>query len=277
MIIADELRKAADDLELSDRPVIVHASLRSFREPVDGGADAILDMLLARGCTVLVPAFTEPQFGVAPPASMRPARNGIDYTTLPDTTTSKDSPRYRVDCGLINKELGTLPAAVVHRTAAVRGEHPLNSFAAIGPRAADLVAAQSPTDVYGPIRELAAQDGTILLIGVGLNRMTALHLAEQQSGRRLFLRWARNANGQVSMVEIGSCSNGFPKLEPTLRPHAHTSTVGASQWQAFPAKQVLKAATKAIASNQNITHCPDHSCLLCHDSIAGGPVEPTQG
>jgi aminoglycoside 3-N-acetyltransferase len=107
--------------------------------------------------------------------------------------------------------------------------------------------------------------------------MTALHLAEQQSGRRLFLRWARNADGQVDMVEIGSCSNGFPKLEPTLRPHVHTTTVGASQWHAFPAKQVLTAATKAIASNQNITHCPEDSCLLCHDSIAGGPVEPTQG
>ena len=98
--------------------------------------------------------------------------------------------------------------------------HPLNSFAAVGPRAAELVAAQSPTDVYGPIRELAAQNGTILLIGVRLNRMTAIHLAEQQSGRRLFLRWARDTDGQVRMVEVGSCSEGFPALEPTLAPYA---------------------------------------------------------
>lgn len=274
MIFAEQLDKAADDLELSDRPVIVHASLRSFGEPVGGGADALLDMLLARGCTVLVPAFTEPQFGVAPPASMRPARNGIDYTALPDETTSQDSPGYSVDCGLVNQKLGTLPATVVSHTDAVRGAHPLNSFAAIGPRAAGLVAAQSLTDVYGPIRELADQDGAILLIGVGLNRMTALHLAEQQSGRRLFVRWARNADGQVSMVEVGSCSEGFPELEPTLRPYAQTTAVGTSPWQAYPAKQVLDAATTAITSNQGITHCPNHSCLLCRDSIAGGPVEP---
>ena len=73
MILPEHLAKAAAELGLSDHPVIVHASLRSFGQPVDGGADAILDVLLARGCTVLVPAFTGPQFGVPPPADLRPA------------------------------------------------------------------------------------------------------------------------------------------------------------------------------------------------------------
>lgn len=274
MILAEQLSKAADELALSDRPVILHASLRSFGEPVEGGADALLDALLARGCTVLVPAFTEPQFGVAAPAAMRPSRNGIDYTVLPNGTTGPDGAIYRVDCGLINPGLGVLPATLISRTGAARGGHPLNSFAAIGPRAADLIAAQSPADVYGPIRELANTDGAILLIGVGLNRMTALHLAEQQSGRRLFLRWARSADGQVSMVEVGSCSEGFPQLEPALRRYEQTTTAGISSWRAYPAKQALAAATTAIATNQSITHCPNRSCLLCRDSIAGGPIGP---
>jgi aminoglycoside 3-N-acetyltransferase len=272
MITAEQLGKAAAELGLSDRAVIVHASLRSFGQPVAGGPDALLDTLLARGCTVLVPAFTEPQFGVAPPPALRPTRNGIDYSTDGNETASRDGPVYSVGCGLINPHLGTLPATLIRRPGAVRGEHPLNSFAAVGPRAPGLIAAQSATDVYGPIRELADQEGTILLIGVGLNRMTALHLAEQRSGRRLFVRWARNVDGDVSMVEVGSCSEGFPKLEPILRHHAQTTTVGMSLWQAYPAKQVLDAATKAIAANQNITHCSDDNCIPCRDSIAGGPV-----
>lgn len=275
MIRAEQLSKAADDLGVADRPVIVHASLRSFGEPVNGGADALLDMLLARGCTVLVPAFTEPQFSVAPPTEMRPARNGVEYTVSHNKTSVKDGHVYSVDCGLINPRLGAFPATVLSRTDTVRGVHPLNSFAAIGPRAADLVDTQSPADVYGPIRELSNQEGTILLIGVGLNRMTALHLAEQQSGRRLFVRWARNANGRVSMVEVGSCSEGFPQLEPILRPYIRTTTVGTSPMQACPAKHVLAAATTAITSNQSITHCPNHNCRLCNDSIAGGPIGPT--
>ena len=272
MISVEQLDRAAAELRLSDRPVIVHASLRSFGEPIQGGADALLDLLLARGCTVLVPAFTEPQFGVAPPVDMRPARNGIDYSALTGGTATQDGRIYGVDCRDINPGLGTLPAMLIDRDDAVRGDHPLNSFAAVGPEAEGLVAAQSPADVYGPIRELADRDGAILLIGVGLDRMTALHLAEQRSGRRLFVRWARNAGGEVSMVEIGSCSEGFPHLEPTLDPLARTATVGASAWRSYPADEALAAATAAIAARQSITHCGDPGCLLCRDATAGGPV-----
>ena len=160
---------------------MVHASLRSFAAPIAGGADTLLNVLLARGRTVVVPAFTEPQFGLAAPATLRPARNGIDYTALPAVPPLPEGATYAADCGLINPGLGVLPAALISRAGAVRGEHPLNSFAALGPLADELIAAQNPADVYGPIRGLAARAGLILLIGVGLNRMTALHLAEQQS------------------------------------------------------------------------------------------------
>ena len=273
MILADHLAEAADELAPPDRPLMVHASLRSFVAPIAGGADTLLDVLLTRGRTVMVPAFTEPQFGLAAPATLQPARNGIDYTTHPAVPPLPEGATYAADCGLINPGLGVFPAALISRAGAVRGEHPLNSFAALGPLADELIAAQSPTDVYGPIRELAARAGLILLIGVGLNRMTALHLAEQQSGRRLFLRWARGADGQMSMFEVGSCSEGFPRLEPALNPYARTAVVGGSQWRAHPARQTLVAATTAITEDQGITHCPDNDCLLCRDSIAGGPIE----
>jgi aminoglycoside 3-N-acetyltransferase len=272
MILADHLAKAADELAPPDRPLMLHASLRSFATPIAGGAETLLDVLLTRGRTVMVPAFTEPQFGVAAPVTLRPARNGIDYATPPEVPPLAEDAAYAVDCGLINPGLGVLPAALIGRGGAVRGEHPLNSFAALGPLADELIAAQSPTDVYGPIRELAARAGLLLLIGVGLNRMTALHLAEQQSGRHLFLRWARGADGQTSMFEVGSCSEGFPRLEPTLHPHARTAVVGGSRWRAYPARQTLAAATSAITEDQGITRCPDNDCLLCRDSIAGGPI-----
>jgi Aminoglycoside 3-N-acetyltransferase len=221
----------------------------------------------------MVAAFTEPQFGLAAPAALRPARNGIDYSTLPAVPPLPEGAPYAAGCGLINPGLGVLPATLISRAGAVRGEHPLNSFAALGPLADELIAAQSPADVYGPIRELAARAGLILLIGVGLNRMTALHLAEQQSGRRLFLRWARGADGQLSMFEVGSCSEGFPRLEPTLHPYARTAVAGGSRWRAYPARQTLAAAATAITEDQGITRCPDDDCLLCRDSIAGGPIE----
>ncbi|MEU6073320.1 AAC(3) family N-acetyltransferase [Micromonospora sp. NPDC047074] len=272
MILVENLIAAVDALHLAERPVMLHASLRSFGTAVDGGADALLDALLKRGCTVLAPAFTEPQFGLPAPPDLRPARNGLDYAAPPAGSTCQEGVPYRVDCGLINPRLGVLAAALVGRAGAVRGRHPLNSFAAVGPRAADLIDAQSPDDVYGPIRELTDHDGRILLVGVGLNRMTALHLAEQRSGRRLFRRWARDEDGEIRMVEVGSCSGGFPRLEPLLAPLARSTVVGASHWRAYPARQVLAVASAAIAARQGITRCPEPGCLLCRDAIAGGPV-----
>lgn len=271
---AEHLIIAIDDLHLAGRPVMLHTSLRSFATPIDGGADTLLDALLKRGCTVMAPAFTEPQFGLPAPADMRPARNGLDYTAVPSPTAPTTAPIYSVDCGLINPHLGALPTVLIGRLGVVRGRHPLNSFAAIGPQAAELINTQSPDDVYGPIRELANRNGAILLVGVGLNRMTALHLAEQRSGRRLFRRWARGEDGEIRMVEVGSCSEGFPRLEPALDPLARTVTVGASLWRAYPALRTLTAATAAIAANQELTHCPDMGCVLCHDAIAGGPATP---
>ncbi|WP_103355796.1 AAC(3) family N-acetyltransferase [Amycolatopsis sp. CA-128772] len=272
MILTEQLTNAVDELAPPDRPVMVHASLRSFGAPIEGGADALLDALLAGNRTVLVPSFTEPQFGVAPPAGLRPARNGVDYAGFPATPVPGNGPRYTADCGLVNPGLGVLPAAVIGRPGAVRGTHPLNSFAALGPLADELIPARGPSDVYGPICELAARGGLILLIGVGLDRMTALHLAEQQSGRRLFLRWARGADDRVAMVEVGSCSEGFPRLEPALRAHARTAVVGESRWRAFPARPTLATATATIRADQEITGCADRGCLLCRDSIAGGPI-----
>jgi aminoglycoside 3-N-acetyltransferase len=271
-ILAGDLTTAVDELVLGHHPIMVHASLRSFGAPIAGGADTLLDALLARGRTVLVPAFTEPQFGLPAPAAMRPARNGVDYETFPAEPPWPEGIAYTPDCGLINPGLGVFPAALIKRPGAVRGRHPLNSFAALGPQAEELIApGKRPSDVYGPIRQLARREGRLLLIGVGLNRMTAIHLAEQQSGRRLFLRWAKAADGRVSMFGVGSCSEGFPRLEPALRQYARPSVVGDSLWRAFPAKQVLDAARTAIRTDQDITDCGDSDCLLCRDSIAGGP------
>jgi aminoglycoside 3-N-acetyltransferase len=260
------------DLAAHDSCVMVHASLRSFGDRIEGGADTILDALLARGCTVLVPTFTEPQFRVAPPSDMRPPRNAVDYNDLTDWP---DHDRiYTVDCGVINRGMGALPARLISRESVRRGAHPLNSFAALGPLAAHLVAGQNPADVYTPIRALARRRGTVLLIGVGLNRMTALHLAEQRSGRRLLIRWARRPDGRTCMVETSSCSEGFPRLSPYIDHQRRTTTVGASQWSAYPLAETLRAAVEQLHADPSITRCANYSCRRCPDSIAGGPRGP---
>src|SRR6185437_3576094 len=147
-----------------------------------------------------------------------------------------------------------------------------DSFAAIGPLATKLVEGQAPRDVYAPLRALVDLGGWILLMGVGLNRMTLLHFAEMRAGRKLFLRWAYGPDSRQMGVESGGCSEGFPRLGPVLAPLAKKTLVGASHWRAFPAEATLQAATAAIQSSPEITHCADPMCGRCAAAIAGGPV-----
>ena len=84
-ILANDLTAAIDELAPADRPLMVHVSLRSFGAPIAEGAGTLLDALLTRGRTVLVPAFTEPQFGLPAPAAM--------VSTTPRTPRNHHGPR----------------------------------------------------------------------------------------------------------------------------------------------------------------------------------------
>jgi aminoglycoside 3-N-acetyltransferase len=200
---------------------------------------------------------------------MRPARNGFDYgATYPSPGTARIFTPTSTD---IAPTMGALPSAVLARPDRVRGNHPLNSFAALGPNADSLVEPQRPLDVYAPLRILAAREGFVLLIGVGLDRMTLLHLAEETAGRTLFRRWANGPDGRPMEAEVGSCSNGFGSFEPILAPLAHETCVGAATWRVFPARDTVAAAAAAIREHPELTDCEDAHCLRCRDAVAGGP------
>jgi aminoglycoside 3-N-acetyltransferase len=148
----------------------------------------------------------------------------------------------------------------------------VNSFAAVGSEAEALVGRQQPLDVYAPLRLLTDRGGFVLLIGVGLTSMTLLHLAEAQAGRELFRRWAYAPGGDVIEVQTGSCSEGFDAFEPVLAPLARETLVGGSRWRAYPAREAVQRAARAIQADPQITHCGDSTCCRCRDAVAGGPI-----
>lgn len=266
----DDIRQAARELGLAGRPLCVHASLRSFGG-VKGGARAVVDALLAERCTILVPTFSW-GFAVRPPPHLRPERNGTDYD-LSSMSNSGNDRVFRPETTEIDRwDMGSIPAAVLNMEGHIRGNHPLNSFTAIGPQSDQLIDGQHALDVYRPLEVLVELGGQIVLMGVDLTRMTLLHLAEKEAGRTLFRRWANGPDGQPMMVEVGSCSDGFEKFDPIVAPLERRVKVGHSQWRVFPGRGTLSAAAQAIRLNASITTCSDPSCQRCAHALLGGPI-----
>jgi aminoglycoside N3'-acetyltransferase len=271
-----ELRLALREAGLENRAVCLHSSLRSHGH-VDGGAATVVDAFLDAGATLLVPTFGGSRYAVTAPPHLRPPRNGISYDGWTDQGGLPVDP---VAAGFAGREfttadndtlMGAIPAEVLTRPGRQRGNHPLNSFAAIGPGAAELIRSQSATDVYAPLAALAGQGGLVALAGVGLTCMTLLHYAEQVAGRVLLRRWAR-VGGEVVMVAVGGCSDGFEQFAGALAAVENSVTVGRSHWRVFPAAAVVDIASAVIRRDPGSTRCPRADCEQCADKILGGPL-----
>lgn len=271
-----DVERAVRRLGLNGRPIEVHVSLRSFGELEDGPA-TIVDGFLAAGSTVLAATMAPDLFGVPAPPDDRPARNGIDYATqgvMAEQAQSTRSDRlYDTSCTDVSSWLGAFSAHVAARPDRVRCRYASGEFAAVGPLAERLIGAETDADVFGPLRGLVEENGAVVLMGVGLTRITLLHLAEVEAGRRPFIRWGRGRDGRPIRVSAGECSEGFESLAPPLARVERQVLVGESRWRVFPASEALTLAAHAIRADPSIIHCPSPGCIECADAIAGGPLE----
>lgn len=263
-----DIAEAVRTLGLRHRPVCLHTSLRSFGG-LEGGAGAVLQGFLDEGCTVMVPTFTY-EYAVAPTLELSPPQNGYDYTRS-STAHARPGPAYTPDSPDVSGDMGALSRALLRLPGGVRGDHPLNSFSAVGPMSHTLVGGQTSIDVYAPFRSLAEHGGCVVLIGVGLTRMTLLHEAERRAGRNLFWRWARDRGGETVSVRVGGCSEGFESLGPALAGLERTRRVGASLWRVFPVRETLERAAAAIRAEPDLTRCGDLGCQRCTEAVKGGP------
>lgn len=270
MIFKSEIQNAIDALGLSNSEVCVHSSMRSLGGPVEGGVGGMAEAFLNNGCTLLVPTFSD-MFEAKPIKRYMPEQNGAgDYSfflnqSYEDIIFSTASNELNVE------EMGAFPLCILKDPRRVRGNHPLNSFTALGERAEELVRGQTPRDVYAPLRQLVDDDGFVLLIGTSLTSATILHYAEQLAGRKPFVRWARDRAGEVVPVSAGGCSEGFMNLYEDLRPFEKTAPVGKSLWRRYKARDMVHICKKRIAENPSVTHCGDPLCGRCNDAVRGGP------
>lgn len=139
----------------------VHSSLRSFGH-VEGGADAVINALLetvGKKGNVVMPTHS--------------ANLSKDQRT-PEEIAMGVSWLFKImpyDPEKTPVTTGIIPETFRKRKGVIRGSHPSHSIAASGPKAKEL------SEGWHRLLEI---DGYILLIGVGLDRCTAMHLAEKR-------------------------------------------------------------------------------------------------
>lgn len=262
--VATAIQKAG----LTNGLVCLHSSLKSFGH-LEGGAGTVVQAFLQAGCTLLVPTFTY-ECEVPAPPGRQIARNGQGPSGSLDPGQARP---FDPHSAMISPEMGAIPARVLEAEGARRSTHPLNSFAALGPLADEIIATQGPLNVYGPLKALYTRENAhVVLMGVGLTSATPVHLAEEKSGRRLFRRWALTGNGQVQEVEVGSCSDGFDNLQPFLGGIERIVRAGESTWKIYPFQPFIDLLAEAIVRDPAITRCADRDCPRCNDAVRGGPL-----
>ncbi|MFF5340344.1 AAC(3) family N-acetyltransferase [Streptomyces althioticus] len=157
---------------------MVHASLSGTGAPPETVRDALLDAL-GPGGTLVVPAFT-PENSDTSRAHLRLIQ-GLDERQIREfRATMPPYDPYTTPC----PTMGALAECVRTTPGSVRSAHPQTSLAGLGPRAAELLDGHHPHCHLGersPLARLYEADARVLLLRVGFDVCSALHLAEYRT------------------------------------------------------------------------------------------------
>ena len=159
----------------------------------------------------------------------------------------------------------------------LRSDSP-HAFAATGPRAAEITAAH-PLDVphgsNSPIGRVHALGGQVLLLGVGHDADTAIHLAENLAqvryGRPKHLITLHGGQlTRVDYIEIDHCCENFHLLDRWLDASGdqRRGIVGYGQARLAPSRSIVQTALAHLAEDETVfLHSPG-LCAECDEARA---------
>ena len=250
-----ELLAAFQALGLQDKPVIAHASLKPFGL-MEGGAEIVLDAMLASFASVIMPTFTY-KTEVIP--DVGPPNNGITYGSGHDQNKLAEPfhPDMRADI-----MMGILPETLRNHPSAIRTAHPILSFAGIN---ADLTLfTQTLYEPLAPIGALAEQDSWVVLINVDHTANTSIHYAEKLAGRKQFIRWALVGNRVVECPSYPGDSMGFQAINSYLNFDTRRAQIGEGFVQAVPLQRLFEVVRELIKKDPLALLCGRLDCERCN-------------
>jgi aminoglycoside N3'-acetyltransferase len=231
--------------------LLVHTSFRAVR-PVEGGPEGLIHAL---------------QESVDPDGTIvTPAWTGSDDEVFdPKTTPSADS-------------LGVVPATFWRLPGVQRSDHPF-AFAAAGRHAAHITGdpfVVPPHSPNSPIARVHELDGLVLLLGVGHDANTTVHLAEILSGvpyrvpKHITIEFGRRPV-RIDYLENDHCCQRFDFLDEWLRARGLQSEgpVGHGQARLMRARDVVQVVCEQLAKDPLLfLHPPEARCGECDEARA---------
>ncbi|MCP3137595.1 AAC(3)-VI family aminoglycoside N-acetyltransferase [Pyxidicoccus sp. QH1ED-7-1] len=229
--------------------LLVHTSFRAVR-PIEGGPAGLLQALR----DVLGPAGT----------LVTPAWTGSDEEPFNPATTPA------------SPDLGVVPDTFWRLPGAVRSSHPF-AFAALGPKAEAITSGPLPTPPHvpeSPVGKVYEHDGQVLLLGVGHDADTTLHLAE------LLARVPYGTPKHITVLQDGRpvrvhyrendhCCARFALADGWLRERGLQSegSVGHAHARLIRARDVVAVALERLAQDPLVfLHPPDAGCDECNEA-----------
>lgn len=231
--------------------LLVHSSFRAVR-PVEGGPMGLIQALrdaLGPGGTLVMPSWT-----------------GSDDEPF-DPASTPAAP----DLGIVPDTFRRLPGVA-------RSSHPF-AFAAAGPQA-DLVIADPlplplpPHITESPVGRVHELDGQVLLLGVGHDADTTIHLAELLAGvpYRLPRHCTVVREGRPVRVEYEEndhCCARFALVDGWLRERGLQSegSVGHAEARLARARDVVRVAREHLSRDPLVfLHAPGAGCAECDEA-----------
>jgi aminoglycoside 3-N-acetyltransferase len=251
----DEIVSAFQALDLREKPVIAHASLKPFGY-IEGGAEAVLDAMLTSFASIIMPTHTY-KTQIIP--DVGPPNNGIMYGSghAINQMAEPFHPGMRAD-----SMMGILPETLRNHSSATRTAHPILSFAGIN---ADFTLfTQTLYEPLAPIGALAELDGWAVLINVDHTVNTSIHYAEKLAGRKQFIRWALVGDRVVECPSFPGDSMGFPAIEAHLTFDTRRATIGDAFVQAVPLRRLFDVVQDLIKKDPLALLCERTDCERCN-------------
>ena len=262
-VIPDELTDVFREVGLHEgNCVIMHASLSAMGQ-VEGGAAMVLHRLLGvlgKQGTLLMPTFTS----VTRHSSMHE-----DFTKPGCWCQGQESRHLPFIAELQpDKEIGEIAHRLCSWPSSRRSRHPAFSYVAVGRHSDELVKSYSLDDPLQPLAIIRRKDPFVLTIGVGLEAVVALHLAEQPILPHKFrkeraLTISSTGPSWVDVVSIG-CNKGFQRLQT----HVASATVGnavvgSAITSCYSVKRMLVTAKELLRDDPMALSCERAQCLSC--------------